>query len=139
MARDIQALVIGNGAYSETLRLSCPANDATAVADCLRNSGINVIIGIDLSYDELNKIVDQFIDKVNLPTTTVSLLYYSGHGWQLNDQNYLVPVDFNRYATNNITKLVSVQGIVDRMSNASAVRIVMLDACRNNGQAREFI
>jgi uncharacterized caspase-like protein len=131
MRRNVQALVIGNGANSGNLKLDSPENDAGAVAESLRRLHINVTIGTDLSYDKMTEIVDDdFIAKVNLPSTTVSLLYYSGHGIQLSDQNYLIPIDFDRYADRNTAKLVSVQAIVDRMSNASAVRLVILDACR---------
>jgi hypothetical protein len=153
MKRNIQALVIGNGAYPGKLKLECPKNDAQAVGDSLRNLGANVLILQDATFGELITIVESFIDKANLPETNVSLLYYSGHGIQLlpprgpNDpghldlspQNFLVPVDFERDADPNIANLISVQSILDQMTNATSIRIVTLDACRDSGDARRSV
>src|SRR5262249_10223194 len=145
----IQALVIGNGAYSGRLRLECPKNDAQAVAESLKNLGVDVIPLEDATFDQLNEAVEQFIAKANIPETGVSLLYYSGHGIQLlpprgpddldpntNPQNYLIPVDFGQNPDQKVAKLVSVQSILDRMTNATGIRIVILDACRDSGDAR---
>lgn len=134
-----QALVIGNGAYSPNLRLASPRNDADAMARSLRDLNFEVTAGMDLSYDATMGVIEEFIRLVNEPTTTTSLFYYSGHGMQLDDQNYIIPVDFDHFADQNLTKLIRVQSILDKMSNATAVRIVLLDACRSNADARLFI
>jgi hypothetical protein len=145
MKRNTQALVIGNGAYSGRLKLECPKNDAQAVAEALRNLGVDVIPLLDATFNQLNESVEQFISRANLPETSVSLLYYSGHGMQLSPphrpgdpdtspQNYLIPVDFGQNP-----KLVSVQSILERMTNATAIRIVILDACRDSGDARRSV
>lgn len=152
MKRNIQALVIGNGAYSGRLRLECPKNDAQAVAETLRNLGVDVILLADATFDQLNEAVEQFIGKANLPETGVSLLYYSGHGIQLlpprgpdhpdldtSPQNYLIPVDFGQKLDQKVAKLVSAQSILDRMTNATIIRIVILDACRDSGDARRSV
>ena len=103
-------MVIGNSAYPGRLKLECPGNDAQAIAESLRNLGVDVILLADATFDQLGEAVGQFIAKANLPETSVSLLYYSGHGIQLlpphrsgdpnaldpNPQNFLIPVDFER-------------------------------------------
>jgi Caspase domain len=139
MKRDIQALVIGNGAYSSPLTLNSPVTDAKSVDKCLKRLGVQVILGTDLSYNQIKSAVDEFLTKVNLPSTNVSLLYYSGHGLQLSDENYILPVDFDQSASENVANLVSIQSIVDSMSNATAIRIVLLDACRTSRSVREFV
>jgi hypothetical protein len=139
MAAMSEALVIGNGAYSPNVRLECPPNDAAAVAKSLRELNFHVSLGIDLTYDAAQALINEFVSLVNAPSTTVSLLYYSGHGMQIYDQNYIVSIDFDHFEDQKITKLVHVQSIVDKMTNATAVRIVLLDACRNNADARAFV
>lgn len=143
MPKASQALVIGNGAYSGNLKLSCPPNDATAIDAILADLGFEVTggakAGVNLNFDQTEALVGKFIALVNAPETSVSLLYYSGHGLQINDQNYIVPVDFDAFASQNIAKLVSVQSIVEKMTSATAIRIVLLDACRSNADARTFV
>ena len=108
--------------------------------------------GGDATFDQLNEAVEQFIGKANLPETGVSLLYYSGHGIQLlpprgpdhpdldtSPQNYLIPVDFGQKLDQKVAKLVSAQSILDRMTNATIIRIVILDACRDSGDARRSV
>src|SRR5689334_6189614 len=104
-----QALVIGNGGYGGNLRLRCPTNDATGVNRSLTDLGFEVTFGTDLGFDTMQALVEKFLRLVNEPATTTSLLYYSGHGLQINDQNYMVPIDFDRLAGQHVTQLVSVQ------------------------------
>ncbi|MCA0029472.1 caspase family protein [Mesorhizobium sp. B263B2A] len=134
-----QALVIGNGAYAPNLKLACPPNDATEVGRTLGELGFQVTLGINLSFETTLAQIEKFVALVNEPTTTVSLLYYSGHGLQIDDQNYMVPIDFDQFAEQKIAQLVSVQSIVEKMTSKTAVRIVLLDACRNNTDARVFV
>lgn len=134
-----QALVIGNGGYGGSLRLNCPTNDATLVKRSLTDLGFEVTFGTDLGFDAMQALVDKFLGLVNEPATTASLLYYSGHGLQINDQNYMVPVDFDRLADQHVAQLVSVQLIVTKMTAETAVRIILLDACRSNADAQNIV
>lgn len=134
-----QALVIGNGGYGGSLRLNCPVNDATGVHRSLTDLGFEVTFGTDLGFDDMQALVDKFLDRVNAPATTTSLLYYSGHGLQIDDQNYMVPIDFDRLADQRVAQLVSVQSIVTKMTAETAVRIILLDACRSNADAQGIV
>lgn len=134
-----QALVIGNGGYGGNLRLKCPANDATGVNRSLSDLGFEVTFGTDLGFDAMQALVERFLARVNEPATTTSLLYYSGHGLQINDQNYMVPIDFDRLADRRVAQLVSVQSIVTKMTAETAVRIILLDACRSNADAQNIV
>lgn len=136
LARNIQALVLGNSAYSQ-LKLRSPVNDAAKMAESLENVGVKVIVKTDLSYEAMTAVINEFLDKVNQQSTTVSLLYYSGHAMQIEEENYLVPIDFDLH--DDGAKFISVQAILDRMTSASAIRIVILDACRTNSSARRII
>lgn len=129
------ALVIGNSAYEHVNPLTNPLNDAKEVAKLLSAAGFEVLQGIDLDHDEMIKIIQDFASSISKRgPDTVAFVYYAGHGVQIAGDNFLVPVDAS------ITDLASVDGatvrLVDLMATLEAVpsrmRIVVLDACRNN-------
>ena len=87
------ALVIGEGAY-RTGELPTAANDAGLVAQTLQSAGFEVVQGRDLGANELRQIVRDFLDRAqNAGPDTSAVVYVSGHGVQLEGENYLVPVD----------------------------------------------
>jgi hypothetical protein len=134
-----QALVLGNGAYSGKLRLESPENDARSMTRALEELGFNVTWGVDLEFYATKILIDNYLELVNAPATAISLLYYSGHGLQIEDHNYIIPVDFDHFEQEKTAKLISVQSIVDQMTRDTTVRIVLLDACRSNADARQFV
>ncbi len=125
------ALVIGNQAY-KTGALTNPDNDARDMAVALRQFGFDVTLGSDLSQQRMEETIEKFLGKVN--PGAVVVFYYSGHGIQVQDQNYLVPIDFEA-ATAVEAKYHSypVNQLLDRLQEqGAALEIVILDACRNN-------
>jgi len=125
------ALVIGNQAY-RTGALTNPDNDARDMAAALEQFGFQVTLGIDLSQQRMEETIEKFLGKVN--PGVVVVFYYSGHGIQVQDQNYLVPIDFQA-ATAVDAKYHSypVNQLLDRLQEqGAALQIVILDACRNN-------
>jgi hypothetical protein len=135
-----QALVIGNGDYAGSLKLGCPANDAREMNRALTELGFDVTLGTNLTFQDTHDLVARFLKRVADPSTNTSLLYYSGHGVQLSDQNnYMVPIDFDHLGVDDLTQLVSVQDIVDKMTAETTVRIVLIDACRSNADAQDII
>jgi uncharacterized caspase-like protein len=139
MAASRQAMVIGNSAYPRVFALDNPARDAGAMVTALAEIGIEVTLAIDILYDQLLDRIDEFISRANLSTTNASILYYSGHGLQLKNINYMVPIDFRGLPGGELCRLVSVQSVVDRMTSATALRVVLLDACRTGGEAVSII
>jgi len=85
------ALVIGNGGYKHSTTLKNPANDATDVAVALKRLGFEVLVGTDLSSDDMRAVLREFGDK--LEHAKIALFFYAGHGLQIEGDNYLVPVD----------------------------------------------
>ena len=85
------ALVIGNSAYQNTAPLKNPSNDATDMAEKLRELGFEVIDGTDLSKREMEQRIRTFADK--LAGADVGLFFYAGHGLQVDGRNFLAPVD----------------------------------------------
>ena len=85
------ALVIGNGAYQNAVRLDNAVFDARAVADGFHKLGFQVVDGYDLDVDEMREKVGEFSDQIASAQSAV--VYYAGHGVSVEEENYLVPVD----------------------------------------------
>jgi hypothetical protein len=129
------ALVIGNSNYQNVAQLSNPANDAKAVAQLLNAAGFEVISATDLSHNQMIQVIQDFSGKIaGRGPNTVAMVYYAGHGVQLAGENYLVPVDAKISSEpdliNGSVRLVDVMATLEAIP--SRMRIVILDACRNN-------
>ena len=129
------ALVIGNSNYQTAPKLANPGNDARSVAQLLNSAGFEVTQATDLSRSEMVRAVQDFSDKVAIRGPgAVAMIYYAGHGVQLAGENYLLPVDAKISSPSdldgNSLRLVDVMGTLE--SIPSRMRIVVLDACRNN-------
>lgn len=129
------ALVIGNSNYQSAPKLANPGNDAQSMAQLLNSAGFEVTEAIDLTRNDMVKAVQDFSAKITARgPKTVAMIYYAGHGVQLAGENYLIPVDA-RISTpadldGNSLRLVDLMGTLE--SIPSRMRIVVLDACRNN-------
>jgi len=129
------ALVIGQSAYLAVPPLPNPANDARKITELLGNAGFEVTAASDLSQVDMQKAVSNFAAKVAASgSDTVALVFYAGHGLQIDGENYLVPVDVDPKREADIP-LQAVR-LNDLMNTLGALptrmRIIMLDACRNN-------
>ncbi len=125
------ALVIGNAAYRID-PLDNPVNDARLIAQSLKQSGFAVSLQENLDRRGLVNALRDFGNR--LGENTIALLYYAGHGLQLRDRNYLIPVDAEIRSEDEIPIAgVDLGFMLGRMSTArSRINIVILDACRNN-------
>lgn len=127
------ALVIGNGAYAAATRLPNPPNDARAMSQTLRSQGFTVIEIVDGTrlqmQGAIRKARDQLKDKHG-----IGLLYYAGHGLQVSERNYLVPVDARIAKAGDVApQTVDVQEAITAFKGAgNRMNIIVLDACRNN-------
>lgn len=126
------ALVIGNAAYP-TSPLFNPGNDARAVSGALTALGFTVIEARDASKLQMEQAIAQTQDALN-GGGGVGLLYYAGHGLQLDWRNYLVPVDARLGSARDVAaQTVDVQQVLDAFKAAgNAMNIIVLDACRDN-------
>ena len=129
------ALVIGNSKYQSAPPLLNPDNDAQSMAQFLNSAGFEVVEATDLTHSDMIKVVQDFSSRVAARgPNAVAMIYYAGHGVQLAGENYLVPVDAkisspSDLAANSI-RLVDVMATLEAIP--SRMRIVVLDACRNN-------
>ncbi|MDD9913812.1 MAG: caspase family protein, partial [Rhodospirillaceae bacterium] len=128
-------LVVGNGAYTNVGALPNPPNDARLIANTLRSLSFDVIEHIDVDQKTLKRAVSEFGDKLEAAgKDAVGLFYYAGHGVQVRDENFLIPVnaDIEREKDVDIES-VSVNAVLDNMAFAgNRLNIVILDARRNN-------
>jgi len=125
------ALVIGNSAYKAVDALRNPKNDADAVAGELARLGFEVIEKHDLGVAAMRKALGEFEDKA--AGAEWAFVYYAGHGMELNGRNWLIPVDAELVrATDTPDEAIPLERVLDRLTAASKLRIVVLDACRNN-------
>ncbi|MBY0478486.1 MAG: caspase family protein [Chitinophagaceae bacterium] len=126
------ALIIGNQSYRFTTALKNPKNDARSMAQVLRSCGFEVIEVIDGSAAEMKAAIREFGAKII--GLDVALFYYSGHGMQVDNFNYIIPIDFKLQSKADVKEdCPSVTWVLNRMEKAGTkLNIVILDACRNN-------
>ena len=131
------ALVIGNAGYKDQ-PLDNPLNDAADMAAFLREVGFRVILKRDADSRGMRQAVREFATE--LRQADVGLFYYAGHGVQLAGTNYLLPVGADIRSEADAEDLsLDVNYVLRTMEEAQAkVRIVILDACRNNPYSRAF-
>ncbi|MDB5615797.1 caspase family protein [Tardiphaga sp.] len=129
------ALVIGQSAYRAVTPLPNPVNDAKAMAQMLGDAGFEVQSASDLSQNELRARIGEFAASVAAKgPDTVSLVFYAGHGLQVDGKNYLIPVDVDPKREADIPlQAVRLNDIINTLTSVpSRTRIILLDACRNN-------
>jgi hypothetical protein len=136
-AADRVALVIGNGAYQNTITLPNPPRDAAAMAALLRGLDFEVIEGEDLTKSELDAKLRQFASAAE--RAKVTLVFYAGHGMQVNGKNYVIPIDAKLADAAAVDfETVNVDRIITYARHDDGVAIVLLDACRDNPLSRRF-
>ena len=128
------ALVVGNSTYAHVGRLPNPDNDADDVAAALRRLGFEVTTEFDADRVELTEALRAFTRQS--AGADVSLVFYAGHGIEMDGVNYLVPVDARLERDVDVRfETVTVDDLLVSTTGAS-LRLVILDACRNNPLAR---
>jgi formylglycine-generating enzyme required for sulfatase activity len=135
------ALVIGNSDYQHAQnlpKLTNPTNDAEDVAAALRSFGFEVIERHNQTLEAMNAAIAEFGRRI--ADSDAALFYFAGHGIQVKNQNYLMPINAKLESEAVVPyQGINVNQILDEMDNAkSAANIVMLDACRNNPVTGKF-
>ena len=131
------ALVVGNSSYPGA-PLANPKNDANDVADTLTHLGFEVIRHIDAGRNDINDALEEFQRKAS--NADAALFYYAGHAMQYDGQNYLLPVDAVLRDRYSVPQLTSLSRIKDALASCEeCVKIMILDACRNNPLADQFL
>jgi uncharacterized caspase-like protein len=126
------ALVVGNSAYENVVGLTNPAHDAAAISDMFKRAGFDVVDAKhDLKNAEMRRALREFTDKAR--DADIAVIYYAGHGIEVNGVNYLVPVDaMLERDTDAYDEAISLDRILQAIEPAKRLHLVILDACRNN-------
>ncbi|MEM1382387.1 MAG: caspase family protein [Pseudomonadota bacterium] len=130
-AADRIALVIGNGAYAHVPKLANPLNDAHDVGAALAASGFEVTTLENADYDTMRRSLAQFGEDAS--KSEVAVIYFAGHGAEVDRFNYLIPVD----ASIKDPRDLVFNGVpLDLMRQAAlpakTLGLVIIDACRDN-------
>jgi tetratricopeptide (TPR) repeat protein len=130
------ALVIGNGAYAGAPVLTNPANDAHVIAKNLRDIGFEVTEGHDLKHADMKRTINDFMR--GAATSKIAVVFYAGHGMQIDGKNYLVPVDADLSKGLDVAAdMTDVDFILAGLDDKIRTNIIVLDACRDNPLAQK--
>jgi hypothetical protein len=126
------AFVVGNGAYKNVAQLPNPPIDAKAMASTLRNVGFEVIEGSNLTRDQMTEKLLDFGRKAQ--GSDVAVFYYAGHGIAVGGSNYLLPVDTDIKSEMDVKlgAAINIDLTLDQTMGDAKVKLVFLDACRDN-------
>lgn len=126
------ALVIGNGAYKNVHALPNPPRDSKMIASVLKEVGFQTVISVsDLTRDKFFDALKTFADEAEKADWAV--VYYAGHGFEIGGVNYLVPIDAKLAVDRDAeTQAVALEQVIAAVGAARKVRLVILDACRDN-------
>lgn len=131
------ALIIGNAEYQNTSPLENADNDANLVAEAAKKAGFDeVIVALDQSVDDFRLTLRRFREQAD--GADVALVYYAGHGLEGQGENWLVPTDAELNSSFDLPfETINLNRLMETVSGAQ-VRVVVLDACRNNPFANSW-
>ena len=126
------ALVIGNAVYQNVPRLPNPVNDGTTIAATLKNAGFDVVDSRhDLTAADTRRALRDFADRAR--DADIAVVYYAGHGIEVDGGNYLIPVDAKLERDTDVyDEALSLDRVLLAIEPAKKLRLVILDACRDN-------
>lgn len=128
------ALIVGNAAYEAEKPLKNPINDATAIANVLRNDlgFTDVKVLTNVRRRELIDAVAKFGDAAR--GADAAVFYFSGHGQQQNKANFLLPVDARIERAEHVkAEGLDADDVLAALEAAAPrVSLMVLDACRDN-------
>src|ERR1700754_1607295 len=126
------AFVVGNGAYKNVAQLPNPPIDAKAMAQVLRNVGFDVVEGTNLTRDTMTERLLEFGKKAQ--GADVAVFFYAGHGIAISGTNYLLPVDADIKSEMDVKlgAAINIDLTLDQTMSDAKVKLVFLDACRDN-------
>jgi Caspase domain len=126
------ALVIGNAAYKSAPPLSNTINDSAAIANMFKSVGFEVVISRnDLGVVDFKRAVREFL--LTAETADIAVVYYAGHGVEIGGTNYLVPIDARLGRDYDVEdEAVALDRIIWALQSVRRLRLILLDACRDN-------
>jgi uncharacterized caspase-like protein len=126
------ALVIANSAYQHAPSLTNPVNDGSVMAKTLKEAGFDIVDSRhDLSAQDTRRVLREFADATR--NADIAVVYYAGHGIEVEGSNYLIPVDAKLERDTDVyDEALSLDRVLVAVEPAKQLRLVILDACRDN-------
>jgi len=125
------ALVSGNSEYREIPALKNPDKDAEDVSKTFRLAGFDVFVARDLTKIDFEKQFRNYLAAAD--GADLAVVYYSGHGFQIGGENFLIPVDASlKNAADIEVQAVKLDDVLQQLRAKSKIQVIILDACRNN-------
>jgi Caspase domain len=130
------ALIIGNSAYQNTPTLPNPERDGRAIADMFQKAGYEVVTtAFNVGNLDFKRTIRKFEDTVT--DADIAVIYYAGHGLDINGTNYLIPIDAKLASDRDANdETITLERLVESVDGAKRLRVIILDACRDNPFAR---
>jgi uncharacterized caspase-like protein len=132
------AFVVGNSNYQNVSVLANPANDAAAITEMFKRARFDVVESRrDLKNTEMRRALRDFTEKAR--DADIAVIYYAGHGIEVDGTNYLIPVDAAlERDTDAYDEAIALDRILQAIEPAKQLRLVILDACRDNPFAKSM-
>jgi uncharacterized caspase-like protein len=132
------ALIIGNSSYLAGSRLPNAQRDADMIAQTLREIGFTrVVVVNDADSSSMRRTLRDF--SIEAEKADWAVVYYAGHGIEIGGTNYLIPVDA-RLANDRdaVFEAVPLEQVITSIEGARKLRLIILDACRDNPFIRQM-
>jgi WD40 repeat protein len=138
LAQKRVALVIGNGTYTKVARLDNPKNDAAAMEAMFKAAGFTSVVRLnDLGVTAMKRVLRDFFDTAQ--DADIAVVFYAGHGIEVAGVNYLIPIDAVLERDIDVQdEAVSLDRINQVLEPVKRLRLIILDACRDNPFARSM-
>jgi hypothetical protein len=131
------ALIFGNADYQNAPRLPNPVNDATDVAAAFARLGFSVQLIKNGTFDAMRRGLLNFAQQT--PSADIAVVYFAGHGLEIRDENWLIPVDAElRMDFSASQEAVSLGSILPIAAKARRLGLIILDACRDNPFSKQI-
>ncbi|MER8491701.1 caspase family protein [Mesorhizobium australicum] len=125
------ALVIGNSQYQEIPALKNPDKDAEDVSNTFRQAGFDVFVAKDVTKLQFEEKFRNYLAAAD--GADLAVVYYSGHGFQIGGENFLIPVDASlKVAADMEVQTIRLNDVLQQLRTKSKIQVIILDACRNN-------
>jgi hypothetical protein len=126
------ALVIGNSKYQTVAPLTNPSKDANSIAEMFRQAGFDQVdVEIDVGNLDLKRSIRKF--ETLADQADIAVVYYAGHGIEIGGSNYLIPIDARLASDRDADdEAIPLERMLTSVDGAKKLRVVILDACRDN-------
>jgi uncharacterized protein len=133
-AQNRVALIVGNSHYQNAPALPSTSNDATDIAQSFERLGFAATRLIDASYEDFRHAIRKFNELT--PNADIAVIYFGGHGLEVNGENWLLPVDADLRTDLDVANdAIGLKVLMQSVGRASDLGMVILDASRSNVMA----